>query len=518
MNPLFGQNRASDGSSTHSDLTSGRLLADNTLWNLAGHLLPIVVALVAVPVLIRHLGVDRFGLLSLTWIVAGYFSLFDLGLGRALTKMVADQLGARQNESIPPLVWTTLLMMLFLGMLGGVIVGLLAPWLVHRALKVPDALQKEALFTFYLLALSIPIVVVTSGMRGTLEALQRFREANLIKIPASIFLFLGPLLVLPFSQNLVAIVGVVVLGRAAAGFVFLSACFHVLPAMRERITLDPMTVLPAVRMGMWMTVSNVIGPLMTYIDRFAVGALLPLDAVAYYTAPFDVVNRLLLIPGAVAGVLFPAFAVTRIRADNRSLLLLGRASKYIFLAMFPCVLVLSTLAPEILRVWIGPAFARYGSGVLRLLAAGVLVNSLAHLPFALIQGIGRADITAKLHLLELPFYLTLLWILTRRLGIEGTAFAWTARISLDAVLLCVFVWRLVPQSSWLLFRIGALAVGGVAVISLGTLFSVVVVKYIFLILVLTVFAWSTWLLALGPQEKNYFRRTGYVQPRGGLER
>ena len=66
------------------------------------------VAVVAIPSLIRVLGVPRFGVLSLAWTVIGYFSLFDLGMGRALTKLVADKLGAQQEHAIPGLAWTSL--------------------------------------------------------------------------------------------------------------------------------------------------------------------------------------------------------------------------------------------------------------------------------------------------------------------------------------------------------------------------------------------------------------------------
>ncbi|HLJ29909.1 MAG TPA: hypothetical protein VKY85_24590 [Candidatus Angelobacter sp.] len=62
-----------------SNLTSGRFLARNTIWNLLGQLLPMAVAVVAIPPVIRGLGIPRFGVLSLAWIVIGYFSLFDLG-------------------------------------------------------------------------------------------------------------------------------------------------------------------------------------------------------------------------------------------------------------------------------------------------------------------------------------------------------------------------------------------------------------------------------------------------------
>src|SRR5437667_12210334 len=72
------------------NLTSGRVLARNTVWNLSGQLLPMIVAVITVPLLVRGLGVARFGVLSLSYVLIGYFSLFDLGIGRALTKLVAD--------------------------------------------------------------------------------------------------------------------------------------------------------------------------------------------------------------------------------------------------------------------------------------------------------------------------------------------------------------------------------------------------------------------------------------------
>src|SRR5467141_3336376 len=98
-----------------SSLTSGRLLARNTIWNLLGQLLPMAVAVVAIPPLVRALGLARFGVLSMAWIVIGYFSLFDLGIGRALTKLVADKLGADEEHAVPPLAWTSLVLMFILG-------------------------------------------------------------------------------------------------------------------------------------------------------------------------------------------------------------------------------------------------------------------------------------------------------------------------------------------------------------------------------------------------------------------
>src|ERR1700686_3441046 len=144
----------SGGTQLSMRLTSGRRLVRNIIWNLVGNGVPVLVAIFCIPVLIRGLGTDRFGLLTLTWTVIGYAGLFDLGLGRALTQLVAKKLGAGEDSEVPTLVWTSLILMLALGLTGALAAVLVSPWIVHRALNVPEALQPETLRSFYLLGLS----------------------------------------------------------------------------------------------------------------------------------------------------------------------------------------------------------------------------------------------------------------------------------------------------------------------------------------------------------------------------
>src|SRR6266567_2771444 len=105
----------SEASKNHNGhLTGGRLLARNTVWNLLGNGTPMLVAVACIPILIRGLGTERFGILTLAWALIGYASLFDLGLGRALTQLVAKKLGAGEEKEIPALAWTSLLLMMLL--------------------------------------------------------------------------------------------------------------------------------------------------------------------------------------------------------------------------------------------------------------------------------------------------------------------------------------------------------------------------------------------------------------------
>lgn len=99
------------------------------------------------------------------------------------------------------------------------------------------------------------------------------------------------------------------------------------------------------------------------------------------------------------------------------------------------VLAIGLFAKEILQIWLGTDFAIKSTTALQILALGVLVNSLAHIPFALLRGAGRPDLPAKFHLLELPLYIGVAWLLISQWGIAGAAAAWTLRGALDAFLL-----------------------------------------------------------------------------------
>jgi len=104
---------------------TGGLLARNTLLNFIGQVVPLLVGVGTIPFIVRGLGTERFGLLSLAWVVLGYFAVFDLGLGRATTKFVAEALGRGEDEEIPSIVWTAVTVQSVLGIVGAlVLVGI----------------------------------------------------------------------------------------------------------------------------------------------------------------------------------------------------------------------------------------------------------------------------------------------------------------------------------------------------------------------------------------------------------
>lgn len=406
----------------------------HTLYNLLGLGLPLIAAAFCIPFLIKELGEARFGILTLIWAVVSYFGFFDFGLGRSLTQLLSVALAKDEKKKIGPLVGTALGVMAILGIVAGGVMAIFASWGVDQIKNAPD--HAEVVNAVWAMAIAMPAIILTTGFRGVLEATHAFKIINLIRLPMGVFTFIAPVVVIWLGStrlDLIALALVVgrIIGCVAHGFYVK----RLLPRETGRLVLGSDFVKPLLTSGGWMTVSNIVSPFMGYVDRFIIGSLLSAVAVAFYTTPQEMITKLWIIPGALTAVLFPAFASDLVMNNGKTKALFCRAVKSLFLVLFPVTLSLSLFADEILAVWINPEFAKNSALVMRFFAAGILINCLAHVPFTLIQGIGKARCTALVHCVELPVFILALWILIGHYGVLGAAIAWFLRMVLDAILL-----------------------------------------------------------------------------------
>lgn len=422
-------------SSRASELTSGRRLAKSAMWNLLGMGAPLLVALFAIPLLIDGFGKERFGLLAIIWMGVGYFSLFDFGLGRALTKLVAERLGSGDIADLGRLIWTGLIMLSALGFLGGVLVWFFSGVIVSSVLNVEPSLQPEAITSFRILAAGLPVVVITSALIGILEAYQRFGVIAAIRVPLGILTFGVPLLTLQFTSSLTWVTLALLGSRLVALAAYYLAACSANKALLAPCAPDRKDIRPLISFGGWQTVTNIVGPLMTYLDRFVVGAVLNLRAVTFYVAPYEALSRIQILPQALMGVVFPAFSTAAAADQKRLASLYADSCRFAAFSMLPLAAAAFLFAPEILALWLGQEFAVTSAAVVKFLAIGCMTNTLARLPFTALQGTGRPDLVALTHLAELLPYLAALWWATVHYGIAGAALAWTLRATLDALIL-----------------------------------------------------------------------------------
>ncbi|MHB1391445.1 MAG: oligosaccharide flippase family protein, partial [Thermoleophilia bacterium] len=309
-----------------------------------------------------------------------------------------------------------------------------------------------------------------------------------------------------FTDSLFAVIGMLVVIRIVAMLAQLSFCLSTYPGLWRRHKLQKKNIRSLIHFGSWMTVSNLISPFMLKVDRFMIGALMSVTAVAYYATPYEMVTKLWVLPTAIVGVLFPAFAASFLRDKERMIMLFNKGVKYVLIALFPLTLLIIALAREGLGVWLGPEFADQSTRVLQLLAVGVFFNSLAQIPFGLVQGAGRPDITGKLHMVELPLYLASLWLAVRVSGIEGVAMVWLARAVVDLLFLFWISRRLYYSENKLVdLRTGLSALVIVLTFVVAALPLGLLVKSIFLAVTLTAFIFVSWLFILTADDRSFVK-------------
>jgi len=422
-------------SAKNLNLTRGSLLAKNSLYNILGQVFPTLAALFSIPILINALGASKFGVLTLVWMVTGYFSLFDLGIGRVLTKQLSEKLGRGDLEDIPNLIWTALMLAALVGSIGALLISLTSATLAYDVFQIPSGLQKNVETSFYILAISAPIVICNSVLRGILESHQRFDIINIIRAPIGSLTFLGPVLVSLFSEKLSHIVIALLVSRLLESLITFFYCTRVAPTMLKNIGLNRSDISIFLIFGGWMTISSIVGPLMLYLDRFLIGSIISITAVAYYSTSYEVTSRLVVIPGAIVGVIFPALGAVIGPNPSKATSMVFAGVKYTFIAMLPVILIIFIFAEEGLRVWLGEEFSLQGTTALQLLSIGALISSLSYFPFALLHAAGRPDIPAKLHMIETPIYIMMLWVLITRYGLEGAAIGFVLRVTFDTIIL-----------------------------------------------------------------------------------
>ena len=321
---------------------------------------------------------------------------------------------------------------------------LLLPWLAGFV-QMPANLHMQTIAAAPLLALSVPLAMWFACSAGVLEARSRFAAVNSVRIPAGVGNFVAPWLVSLFTADLFWVISSVVVVRLAGA---LGMAWWARPEFAQPAPHWPSAgIRQLMRFGGWMTVSNLVGPVMSYFDRFAIAAWVTVAAVTHYTVPFDVISRLPMVPLAMMGVLLPLLAQSRHTAQStgpQHYTTITRTVNLLLVCWLPGMVLLAWMGPWLLACWVGADLAAASTPIWRWLAVGVLVNGLAHLPFAMLQGAGRTDVIAKIHLFELLPYMAGLWWALSHYGAVGAAVLWSLRVSVDAGLLFAQAFRLFP--------------------------------------------------------------------------
>jgi len=399
----------------------------NTIINVGGSFAQLAVAFVVTPLYLHRIGADRYGILAIVWIFIGYFGLFDLGLGQATTALVAK---LRRPAHRSSLFWTALTINGGLGLIGGALVFAAGSVFFPHA-KMPPELLPEVTAALPWLAGSVLVAVISSVIGGSVAGRELFFALSTCSFVGMTAFLVVPLLVaFAFGPDLRLLIPAAILSRIAGTIPLAFVAWRFVPLGAPRF--ERRWLRPLFSFGGWATVSNVAIQVVGSLDRLVIVAISGTAAVTYYTVPFNLASRILVIPGAVLSATFPRFS--KLRGDETDELA-RRALLAMSTVMTPLVVLGIVGMKFFLLHWLGPSLANASAPAGQAILAGAWVNGMSYIPYARLSGKRRVDIVARLHLAELVPSVAVVALFLHLWGVYGGAWAVTLRSVIDTGLM-----------------------------------------------------------------------------------
>lgn len=398
-----------------------------TSYNLLGSVVPLVLTFVTVPLYIHLVGIERVGILSLAWLLLGYFGLFDLGLGKATAFRIAAQRDAPPEDRASTL-WGALIVNVGMGIIGGLFLWLASYIYFSFYFRVDEALRPEILDAVPLLALSVPVATLTGVLTGALQGREKFLETNVISAVGTILFQLLPLgVALIWGPTLSGLLIAALLSRAGALIALWRVCAREFTAGHSAKT-ERGTIMALLRYGGWVSFNGLIGPMLVIVDRFAIGNVLGAGPLGLYHVPFQIAKQLAIIPGSLTSALFPKLTASSAEEAR----LLSRKALLTLTATITLPVMIGIFAMEpFLNLWVGRTIGLQSAPVGQILLIGFWCNAMALVPFTQLQAAGRPRTVTMILLLQIPLYLGALYVAMIGYGIVGCAVALAARFGFD---------------------------------------------------------------------------------------
>ena len=411
---------------------SGVNVNKNIFYNASGVFFPLLAAAFSIPFLNSSLSGEAFSLVLIIWAIIGYFSLFDFGIGRALTFSISE-IESTQVNKISSYIKGGLLIVILTSFIGSLLVLAFAEYVVGSRYKMSDSSVEEAKMALFICALAVFPTTITAGLRGALEGLNKYLYSNINRSILGVGMFIAPVLSIMNHGSSLKIIALYLLAirlfvmliafYQLRGYIFIKASINLKLAIKKLFSY-----------GMWVSFSGVISPLLLYGDRLFLGGIIGLSLLGPYATVQEAVIKLLVIPGSMASALFYEFSSSKnSKVDIKNMA--NAYKKKLSLLMFIIIIFIIIFGKSALSLWIDDDFSSNAYIPLVFMSIGIFFNSIALVPHTILSSMGEVKYIAGAHFFELILMIPAVFYFTNNYGLVGASFVWATRPILDYVLL-----------------------------------------------------------------------------------
>jgi O-antigen/teichoic acid export membrane protein len=428
-------------------------LKKNVIANYFGQGWQALMSVAFVPLYIKYLGIESYGLIGIFAMLQVWLALLDMGMKPALAREMARfTAGAHSAQSIRDLLRS--IELIGIAIAGSIALGIWAAseWLATHWVKAKHLSPQVVGHAFAVMGLVTALRFVQDIYVSSSIGLQRQVQQNIVIVITSTMSGLGAVALLAWVsptigafflwQGMISVMSVVLL----AGIVY-----RALPSAPRPARFSGPALMNIWRFAAGMVVITLLSLLLTQVDKILLSRLLTLEAFGYYVLAGVVTNGLLMMTYPIATALYPRFTELVTKGDEGTLRsVYHQGAQWVTVLLGSAAMVLVMFGYRVLRLWTGnPLLAQEVASLMAVLALGTLFNGLMCIPYQMQLANGWTSLTVKVNIVAVSLLVPAILLSVSAYGAIGAARVWVA---LNAGVLMFEIplmhRRLLPTDKW----------------------------------------------------------------------
>lgn len=429
------------------------LIEKNITANFAGSIWQALIGLVFIPLYIKLMGVESYGLIGIFATLQAVFVILDMGLSGTLTREMARlSVLPDRGQEMRNLVRSLEVICWFVAGVIGMGILAISTFIAHDWVKAgqlsPQTIEQAIRIMGFAIALQWPASFYSGGLTG----LQRHVLLNVINIGMGTLRGAGVVLILwLISPTIQAFFSWQIIISAINTFLLAFFLWHKLPRTEARASFQKQLLGGVWRFAAGMSGISVLATILTQLDKVILSKMLTLEMFGYYSLAGVLAMSLYRLIGPVFFAIYPRFTQLVSLADRDGLKQLYHAScQFMSVLILPISVVVAMFSYEIMLIWTQDQMTAEKSHVLlSILICGTALNGLMNIPYGLQLAYGWTRLALSTNLISIIMLAPMIVFMTLEYGALGGASVWVI-LNIGYVLISIHFMhrRLLPREKW----------------------------------------------------------------------
>lgn len=405
-------------------------LKRNVIANYLGQGWSGLIGLAFVPLYIKYLGIEAYGLIGIFILLQAWLALLDMGMSPTLNREVARQsAGASSAEALRDLVHTFEIICAVMAVLIISVLMATADWLAQDWLNAKGLSEPVVSHALSIMGLVAALRFVEGLYRGAVLGLQMHVWLNVVTSTLATIRAIGAVLVLVWIEaSIQAFFWWQAFVSGVTLIVFYFGAHRYLPRSARPAVFSLQAISSAWKFAAGVFATTFLVLMLTQVDKVLLSRMLSLEAFGIYTFAAAVAGVLFQLIGPISQSYYPRLTELAAARDESALsAAYHQGAQLMTIVLVPAGLLLVAFGEPLLYAWTGDGqLAKSAAVIVSILAIGTVLNGWMHMPYMLQLASGWSTFAVWANLVAVIILVPMILWAVPRYGAVGAAWIWVA--------------------------------------------------------------------------------------------